>query len=109
MDTQALALLADADRRHVLRELFEIDGHTTAEELSQEVAARRKGTTATNADSGDVARARISLVHNHLPRLADHGVIEYDRRSGAVRLDDTAELTSDVADAIRMWARLPEQ
>ncbi|WP_231188993.1 hypothetical protein [Haladaptatus sp. DYF46] len=30
-------------------------------------------------------RVRIGLFHNHLPRLADAGVLEYDQRSETVR------------------------
>ena len=30
-------------------------------------------------------RVRIGLLHNHLPRLADAGVLEYDQRSETVR------------------------
>ena len=30
-------------------------------------------------------RIRIGLFHNHLPRLADAGVLEYDQRSETVR------------------------
>ncbi|GAB3023879.1 DUF7344 domain-containing protein [Natronobiforma cellulositropha] len=29
-------------------------------------------------------RVAVSLVHNHLPRLADHDLLEYDARSGDI-------------------------
>nr|WP_266081250.1 hypothetical protein [Haladaptatus caseinilyticus] len=30
-------------------------------------------------------QVRLSLIHTHIPKLADHGVIEYDRRNEDVR------------------------
>lgn len=98
MKMQAFTLLADADRREIIRELHENDGQSTIEDLSHRVADLRMEGSTVSTDSEAVERALISLVHNHLPRLADHGVIEYDRRSGDVLLTDSAELTSTVGD-----------
>nr|WP_227380784.1 hypothetical protein [Haladaptatus halobius] len=33
-------------------------------------------------------QARTTLIHTHLPKLADHGIIEYDQRSATVRYRD---------------------
>ena len=33
-------------------------------------------------------RLRVDLTHLHLPMMAEHGIIEYDRRQGTVRVDD---------------------
>jgi hypothetical protein len=41
----------------------------------------RSGTTSAEHHE----RVRIGLLHNHLPRLADAGVLEYDQRSEMVR------------------------
>ena len=37
-------------------------------------------------------QARIALVHNHLPRLADYDIIEYDRHSESVHYHETPHL-----------------
>ncbi|MHC3438136.1 DUF7344 domain-containing protein [Natrialbaceae archaeon A-gly3] len=33
-------------------------------------------------------RLRVDLTHLHLPMMAEHGIIQYDRRQGTVRVDD---------------------
>ena len=35
-----------------------------------------------------VEQVRLSLIHTHIPKLADYGVIEYDRRNKDVRYRD---------------------
>ncbi len=37
-------------------------------------------------------QARIALVHNHLPRLADYDIIEYDRHGETVHYHETPHL-----------------
>lgn len=54
-------------RIHLLAALE--DEPRTLEELADAVAAREP------AGRGEI---RIALVHNHLPRLADHGILEWD-------------------------------
>jgi DNA-binding transcriptional ArsR family regulator len=79
-----LRLLADQHRRLILRYLrSEADGTTTFADL---VARLGGGDRAPGSDRPrDPERIAIQLEHTHLPTLADHGVVEYDRRSGAVR------------------------
>ena len=76
------ALLANPDRRHLLSVLRE-NGSATVEELSHLIAARKRDTL---PDGGaDVRRCvAVALIHNHLPRLADSGVVEYDPPDGIV-------------------------
>ncbi|MDG5821520.1 hypothetical protein [Natronococcus sp. A-GB7] len=89
MDSQtALNLLANADRQHIVEELLENGGRSNVGVLSQQLAARRRN----NADELQQEQARLELHHNHLPRLADHGVIEYDQRTGAIVLREVTEL-----------------
>lgn len=98
MDTnEAFAILSDSDRQHVLEELLETEGRTTVGVLADQLAARRKN----RADELDRERAEVHLVHNHLPHLADHGVIEYDRESGEVVLVDASDLEPYLTDPVR--------
>ncbi|NKE37342.1 hypothetical protein GWG54_16265 [Natronococcus sp. JC468] len=98
MDThEAFAVLSDSDRQHVLEELLETEGRTTVGVLADQLAARRKN----RADELDREHAEVRLVHNHLPRLADHGVIEYDRESGEVVLVDASDLEPYLTDPVR--------
>jgi predicted transcriptional regulator len=79
-------LLAKSHRRIVLAYLQDADGATaTLTELAAVVQDRVD-------DVESEQHARISLVHQHLPRLADHGVIDYDQRSETVRYRDSTRL-----------------
>ncbi|WP_209019595.1 DUF7344 domain-containing protein [Halorussus marinus] len=72
-------LLADVRRRRVLYAL-EANDEITVDRLAERLA--RSGV----AESTE--RAAASLVHTHLPKLADAGVIEYEREAGLVAADD---------------------
>lgn len=82
---EAFTLLSNPDRRHVVRTLLETTV-TTIDDLAEGLAA------SPDADSRTIDQAKIELVHNHLPRLEDYGVIEYDDRNGDVVLDDPGDL-----------------
>ena len=76
----ACDLLAKRHRRVVLKCLQE-NGSTSLAELA----------TAVHAQVDEVVseqQAKITLMHSDLPKLADYGVIEYDRRSETVRYRD---------------------
>lgn len=61
-------LLAKSRRRYVLKYLLDNE-HGNAREIASKI-------------DGETREIHISLVHNHLPRLADHSIIEYDHRNG---------------------------
>jgi len=74
-------LFSSPARRAVLAVLAEHASSMTLGDLASEIAAA--GTDAT----GDVDRRNLEVVlhHNHLPRLADAGLIEYDPTAHSVR------------------------
>lgn len=74
------SLLASSRRRCVLSMLADGD-EVTVEKLARTIAARERNGT---FDDDRRDRVVVSLVHNHLPRLADHGVVDYDRQDGTV-------------------------
>jgi hypothetical protein len=84
---EAFEILAAADRQHILYELVENDGFSTISDLSQRIAFHSD-----NEHETAFKHAKISLVHNHLPRLEDYGVLEYDTRSGDVVLTDAGSV-----------------
>lgn len=97
------SLLAHTARRVALKYLAAGDSHSTVEELAHVIAAD----SATSVDS--LENARIELVHNHIPRLKEHGVIDHDPRNGDVVLtesgenlkalvDSAEEITAEIAD-----------
>jgi DNA-binding transcriptional ArsR family regulator len=77
---ESLRLLADHNRRAIIREL---------RRSSEEVRTFEELINRLHDDGQDTERAAlaIKLRHTHLPKLAEAGLLEYDRRSGAVRYD----------------------
>ncbi|ESP90197.1 DUF7344 domain-containing protein [Candidatus Halobonum tyrrellensis] len=85
--TDALvALLADRRRRTVVRHLAERPAESSLETLVETLSPA-------NADPADERELRTALHHNHLPRLDEAGLVEYDAATHAVRYrpDDRAE------------------
>ena len=82
---EAHEILTDTDRQHIIYELIENDGFSTISDLSQQIASCSDIPEESDKTIEDV---KIRLIHNHLPRLEDHGIVEYDTRSGDVVLTD---------------------
>lgn len=77
-------LVADRRRRRVIQQLrHETDGTTTIDDLVD----RLHSGGSVSADDRHVDREdlAIQLHHTTLPKLEDHGVVDYDHRSGTVR------------------------
>jgi DNA-binding transcriptional ArsR family regulator len=73
--------LGDAQRRQILGYLDATDDDVAAySDLIEHVADDSGGESAADHD-----RIAVSLHHNHLPKLADAGIVEYDARSETVR------------------------
>ncbi|WP_276255351.1 DUF7344 domain-containing protein [Halomontanus rarus] len=83
-------LLGQSQRRYLLYHLMENDCGNV-EELSLQIAAWEHDESVETVDEDARERVVISLVHNHLPRLADHDIVEYDLRSGDIVLTDGFE------------------
>jgi hypothetical protein len=98
MDSQtALEILSNMDRQYIIEELLKNGGRSNVGILSEQLAARREN----DADETDQERAKLELYHNHLPRLADHGVINYDKGNGNIVLKDATGLISYMSNATR--------
>ncbi|WP_323192742.1 hypothetical protein [Halostella sp. PRR32] len=92
-------LLARERRRTVLYCLRASDGQLSLSELVDRVAEREAAESAPDDDQQETA---ISLSQVHLPKLADAGVIEYDRQEQLVEHegDPFVETFLDRADKI---------
>lgn len=78
--------LRSRERRHILTYLQEdLDHDASLDELAAFIAS--------NADV--IEDAKISLVHNHLPRLKEEGWIDYDQRTAHIQNDIYVESTKD--------------
>lgn len=96
-------MLASVDRQLLLHELLRTDGKATEEELSRQVAARRHQLAPEKISEEKVERARVRLVHVHLPLLLDLGII--DRDDGAVSLtdDERTDQLLEAAEVLEEW------
>ncbi|WP_256290529.1 DUF7344 domain-containing protein [Halobellus inordinatus] len=88
--TEALKLLAGDEQRHILKELLErgpgervdlLEAETLREIAEQ--TSRETADTGANANV-DIERLEVELRHNHLPRLAEQNIIEWDEKSGSI-------------------------
>ncbi|MDL5363314.1 hypothetical protein [Halalkalicoccus sp. NIPERK01] len=77
-------ILSNQRRRAVLRDLAEREGPVEMRTLAERIAAREHDTTVNALDSTQRQRVYISLYQNHLPKLATHGIIEYDQSRGRI-------------------------
>jgi predicted transcriptional regulator len=78
-------LLADRQRRLVIEHLHDTDRSTIP--LTDLVDVLR-----TQEDEESKRQARISLLHKHLPKLADYDIVEYDRHDEVVRYRGDTQL-----------------
>jgi len=82
-ETERYRLLASERRRTVLDVLFGRSCPIDVEDLAREVADRERNVAAAE---DAVASVTTSLHHCHLPKLADHGVVDYDVDTGRVKM-----------------------
>lgn len=92
--------LSDPRRRYVLYLLLENE-QANVENLSLQIAAWENDVSVSAVSAADHRAVRVGLVHNHLPRLAEHDVIEYDRRSGDLVRGDRFESIRPVVEQVR--------
>ncbi|MFD1514250.1 DUF7344 domain-containing protein [Halomarina rubra] len=87
----ALSLVSRAQRRNVLYALLETDdGALTRPQLVAILAAGRREKPPEDVDEEVRRTIAKSLDHTHLPKLADHDVVVYDREADHVELTATA-------------------
>ncbi|AEH35410.1 DUF7344 domain-containing protein [Halopiger xanaduensis] len=102
---EAFRILASADRQLVLHELVEADDPTRIGAISRQVAARRHRTPPQRIDEEKVERARVRLIHSHLPRLREQELIDVDRDENEISLADSDSTTQlfDAANELDSW------
>lgn len=79
-----LHALADRRRRDLVYHLDAVEV-TDVETLASKVAAVREGTEIDEVPQDVREQVHVNLLHNHLPKLEDAGVIEFDSRSETIR------------------------
>lgn len=85
-------LLSNSRRRMVLFYLREHGGEMSPTDLAEEVAAIENEVDVDELNYKQRKRVYVSLHQTHLPRLADAGVVHYDKDEGVVRLTEDADV-----------------
>ncbi len=81
---QVVGLLGHKQRRTVITYFDqETTDRASFDDLVEYIVSSDSKTGATSSEHHE--RVRIGLFHNHLPKLSDAGVLEYDQRSETVR------------------------
>lgn len=83
-------LLSSQRRRMVLHYLRRHGGDSTITELADQIAALENDVEPSDLTKQQQKRVYVSIYQTHIPKLADAGVVEYDRDSGAVALTPRA-------------------
>jgi hypothetical protein len=83
----AFALLADQRRRLLLAVMRTYGEALTLPDAAEEVAVRETGHNVTEISAERVREVYLSLYHDHLPRLVDAGLLEYDQERDLVTPD----------------------
>lgn len=77
-------LLQSERRRCALQCIADRDALIDTRTLSEQVAAWEYGTAVEDLTSDQRQRVYISLYQSHLPKLDEHGIVNYDQSSGVV-------------------------
>lgn len=85
---EAFALLSDRRRRLLIEVMRTYDEAVTLPDAAEEVAIRETGHGVTNIPPERVTEVYLSLYHDHMPRLVDAGLLEYDQERDLVAPDD---------------------
>ncbi|WP_436343679.1 DUF7344 domain-containing protein [Natronorubrum sp. FCH18a] len=80
-------MLSESRRRYVLYYFLDND-HANIENLTLQIAAWEHDVTVDAITKEQKQPVTTSLIHSHLPKLADHGLVEYDSRTGDVVIAD---------------------
>jgi len=85
----AFEMLSNRRRRYVLHYLQET-GDTELSDLAEQVAAWENDSSVPELSASERKTVYTSLQQFHLPKMDDTGVVEFDRRDGAVELTEAA-------------------
>lgn len=87
----AFRLLSNRRRRQLLLLLAERDEELSLQEVADALAARLDETGAPDGPATAYQSIYVSLYQNHVPRLAEAGVVTYDETRRTVRIAHTPE------------------
>lgn len=91
-------ILQNERRRRVLWYLADTDGPVNMRDIAEQVAAWEHDTTVQQLTSDQRQRVYIALYQSHLPKLADFGLITYNRSRGVVERTPLADQVTQYLD-----------
>lgn len=92
--TEIHSILSNKRRLFLLEELIARE-EAEFNDLVDAVAQRELGITPENPDWHDERKkVRVSLYQTHIDRLKEHGIIDYQRKTGLIQLAENAEAIS---------------
>jgi len=93
-----LQLISDGHRRRIIHQLRdETTGKATVEDLVDQLHGGKSALL--TAERTDRDQLSIQLIHNHLPKLDEHGIIQYDQENKVVRYQPNKQIET-VLDAL---------
>jgi hypothetical protein len=84
-------LLKNQRRRDAIRFLEENGEEATLSDMAEHIAAKENDTTVQALSSSQRKRVYIGLYQCHLPKMADAGVIDFEKNRGDIELRPAAE------------------
>lgn len=97
---RVLDIIRNERRRRVLSRLVRSNGRSNLRDLAESIAAWENDVTVRELTSRQRKRAYVSLYQAHLPKMADHGIVEYDQETGDVELTPLGDEAFDVLRAL---------
>lgn len=88
---ELFGVLADRRRRYALYRLRQVGGEVRLSALVGAVLEWETGIDVESLPDERRQRAYLEFYHNHVPLLADHGLVSYSRTEGIVRLEADLE------------------
>lgn len=98
LDSTVGDVVSDPRRLEILALLDAREGTMSLPELVAALGADERNAVG-ESDASTRRMCQVELVHDHLPRLADHGAIEWDRERGLVGLAPAASSAAQTLSA----------
>lgn len=83
-------LLSSARRRYIIYYLRQHGGEAAINEIASQIAVWENDIPEEELTSQDEKRVYVSLYQTHIPKLEEHGIVDYDSETGQVYLTDQA-------------------